>query len=93
VSVIQEDATLRIEITDNGIGISATDQNIIFEKFRQVSDVMAGKPKGSGLGLAISREIVQHYKGHLWVVSTPGLGSTFAFTLPLPRSKMAFLAA
>lgn len=93
VSVIQEDATLRIEITDNGIGISATDQNIIFEKFRQVSDAMAGKPKGSGLGLAISREIVQHYKGRLWVVSTPGLGSTFAFTLPLPRSKIDFLAA
>ena len=39
------------------------------------------------------REIVQHYKGKLWVVSTPGLGSTFAFTLPLPRSKLAFLAA
>lgn len=93
VSVIQEDTALRIEIADNGIGISATDQNIIFEKFRQVSDAMAGKPKGSGLGLAISREIVQHYKGRLWVVSTPGLGSTFAFTLPLPRSKMAFLAA
>ena len=93
VSVIQEDTALRIEITDNGIGISATDQTIIFEKFRQVSDAMAGKPKGSGLGLAISREIVQHCKGRLWVVSTPGLGSTFAFTLPLPRSKLAFLAA
>ncbi len=93
VSVIEEDTALRIEISDNGIGISAADQNIIFEKFRQVSDAMAGKPKGSGLGLAISREIVQHYKGRLWVVSTPGLGSTFAFTLPLPRSKLAFLAA
>ena len=93
VSVIAEESALRIEIADNGIGISATDQNIIFEKFRQVSDAAAGKPKGSGLGLAISREIVQHYKGRLWVVSTPGLGSTFSFTLPLPRNKLAFLAA
>jgi len=93
VSVIAEETALRIQIADNGIGISATDQNIIFEKFRQVSDAIAGKPKGSGLGLAISREIVQHYKGRLWVVSTPGLGSTFSFTLPLPRSKMAFLGA
>lgn len=93
VSVMAEESALRIEITDNGIGISATDQNIIFEKFRQVSDATAGKPKGSGLGLAISREIVQHYKGRLWVVSTPGLGSTFSFTLPLPRNKLAFLAA
>jgi len=93
VSVIAEETALRIQIADNGIGISATDQNIIFEKFRQVSDAIAGKPKGSGLGLAISREIVQHYKGRLWVVSTPGLGSTFSFTLPLPRSKMVFLGA
>jgi Na+/proline symporter/nitrogen-specific signal transduction histidine kinase len=93
VSVIVEEIALRIEIADNGIGISANDQSFIFEKFRQVSDTTSGKPKGSGLGLAISREIVQHYKGRLWVVSTPGIGSTFSFTLPLPRSKLAFLAA
>lgn len=93
IAVVEEKAALRVEITDNGIGISPADQGIIFEKFRQVSDSAAGKPKGSGLGLAISREIVQHYKGQLWVESTPGIGSTFAFTLPLPRSKMAFLAA
>jgi len=93
VSVIVEETALRIEIADNGIGISANDQSFIFEKFRQVSDTTSGKPKGSGLGLAISKEIVQHYKGRLWVVSTPGIGSTFSFTLPLPRSKLAFLAA
>jgi len=93
IALALEDTALRIEIIDNGIGISAADQNVIFEKFRQVSDAAAGKPKGSGLGLAISREIIQHYKGRLWVVSTPGVGSTFAFTLPLPRSKLAFLAA
>jgi len=93
ITVAQEDTALRIEIADNGIGISMSDQNVIFEKFRQVSDAIAGKPKGSGLGLAISREIVQHYQGRLWVESTPGVGSTFSFTLPLPRSKMAFLAA
>jgi len=93
ITVAEEDTALRIEIADNGIGISMSDQNVIFEKFRQVSDAVAGKPKGSGLGLAISREIIQHYQGRLWVESTPGVGSTFAFTLPLPRSKMAFLAA
>jgi signal transduction histidine kinase len=93
VAVVAEETALRIEIIDNGIGISMTDQDVIFEKFRQVSDAVAGKPKGSGLGLAISREIVQHYTGRLWVVSTPGIGSTFAFTLPLPRNKLSFLGA
>jgi hypothetical protein len=93
VTVAAEVSALRIAISDNGIGISPADQDIIFEKFRQVSDTAAGKPKGSGLGLAISREIVLHYQGRLWVESTPGLGSTFAFTLPLPQARMAFLAA
>jgi Na+/proline symporter/signal transduction histidine kinase len=93
VSVAEETAALRVAISDNGIGISPADQDIIFEKFRQVSDTAAGKPKGSGLGLAISREIVLHYKGRLWVDSTPGLGSTFSFTLPLPQSRLSFLAA
>ncbi|MFN9491108.1 MAG: ATP-binding protein [Betaproteobacteria bacterium] len=74
---------LRVDVTDNGIGISEADQAIIFEKFRQVSDPAGGKPKGSGLGLAISREIIQHHRGRLWVTSTPGQGSTFSFTLPL----------
>lgn len=93
VSVAQEPAALRISVSDNGIGISPADQAVIFEKFRQVSDATSGKPKGSGLGLAISREIVQHYKGRLWVDSLPGAGSTFSFTLPLPRGKLDFLAA
>jgi signal transduction histidine kinase len=93
IAVIEETTALRIAITDNGIGISPADQTVIFEKFRQVNDTPAGKPRGSGLGLAISREIVQHYQGRLWVESTLGLGSTFSFTLPLPRSKLAFLAA
>ena len=68
---------------DNGIGISDADQEIIFEKFRQVGDTLTQKPQGSGLGLAISRQIIQHFGGRLWVTSRPGAGSTFSFTLPL----------
>ncbi len=93
VTLIHEPTALRIEVSDNGIGISPADQTVIFEKFRQVSDIPAGKPKGSGLGLAISREIICHFGGRLWVESTLGAGSTFSFTLPLPHSRFAFLAA
>ena len=93
VTLIHEPTALRIEVSDNGIGISPADQTVIFEKFRQVSDIPAGKPKGSGLGLAISREIIRHFGGRLWVESTLGAGSTFSFTLPLPHSRLAFLAA
>ena len=93
VTLIHEPTALRIEVSDNGIGISPADQAVIFEKFRQVSDTPAGKPKGSGLGLAISREIIRHFGGRLWVESTLGAGSKFSFTLPLQHSRLAFLAA
>jgi signal transduction histidine kinase len=93
VALIAESAALRVEITDNGIGISAADQAMIFEKFRQVSDLSSGKPRGSGLGLAISREIIQHFGGRLWVESAPGRGAKFSFTLPLPYHGTRFLAA
>jgi Na+/proline symporter/signal transduction histidine kinase len=86
VSASRTATDLRVDIADNGIGIGETDQAVIFEKFRQVSDRAGGKPKGSGLGLAISREIIQHHRGRLWVTSTSGQGATFSFTLPLAQS-------
>jgi len=89
ISLVAEKSVLRIAVADNGIGISPADQAVIFEKFRQVSDSPAGKPRGSGLGLAISREIIRHFGGRLWVESTPGKGSTFFFTLPLQNEGAA----
>ncbi|MGZ8201970.1 MAG: ATP-binding protein [Burkholderiales bacterium] len=75
---------LRIDVTDNGSGISPADQQVIFERFRQGAEMQAHKPSGSGLGLAISKQIVEHFGGRLWVESVPGAGATFSFTLPLP---------
>ena len=75
--------TLRVDVADNGIGISADDQAVIFDKFRQAGDTLTQKPTGSGLGLAISRQIIEHLGGKLWVESQPGKGATFSFTLPL----------
>jgi len=76
---------LRVDVTDNGPGISAADREIIFEKFRQVGDTLTEKPQGTGLGLPISRQIIEHFGGRLWVESEPGRGSTFSFTLPIQR--------
>ncbi len=75
--------SLRVDVADNGIGISAADQKMIFEKFRQAGDTLTQKPQGSGLGLAISREIIQHFGGRLWVTSSRGAGSVFSFTIPV----------
>ena len=82
VSARRTGPLLRVDVTDNGPGISAADQELIFEKFRQTGDTLTQKPAGSGLGLAISRQIIEHFGGRLWVSSTSGAGATFSFTLP-----------
>jgi len=84
---------LQIDVRDNGIGISAADQELLFEKFRQVGDTVGRRRSGSGLGLAICRQIVDHFGGQLWVDSKPGAGSTFSFTLPRGSGQAARASA
>lgn len=76
---------LRISIKDNGVGISQTDQELIFKKFGQVKDGKRGRPQGSGLGLNITKSIIEKHGGKIWVNSKVGKGSTFYFTLPIPH--------
>ena len=83
VSVERAWSSLTVSVTDEGDGISEADQKLVFEKYKQVGDVITDKPQGTGLGLPISREIVEMHGGKIWVESTLGQGSTFAFTLPL----------
>jgi Na+/proline symporter/nitrogen-specific signal transduction histidine kinase len=72
-----------LKIKDNGKGISEKDQQIIFDRFTQISDAQLGKPKGSGLGLSISKTIIQNHKGKLEVESEVGEGAIFMIRLPL----------
>lgn len=76
------DEGLEVSVVDNGPGIRLEDQQLIFEKFRQVGDTLTAKPAGTGLGLPISRRIIEHFGGRLWVESVPGEGATFRFTVP-----------
>jgi signal transduction histidine kinase len=89
VRVTEDDGQLRVDVRDNGPGISARDQKVIFDKFRQGGRAMTGRPRGTGLGLHISGRIVEHFGGRLWVSSKLGHGATFSFTLPLKRSRLA----
>jgi Na+/proline symporter/nitrogen-specific signal transduction histidine kinase len=81
ISLREENGVLRVDVADNGPGIEARDQELIFEKFRQGGDA-AGQPPGSGLGLYICRRILEHLGGQIWVTSRLGEGSCFSFTLP-----------
>ena len=75
-----------VSVIDTGKGIPEGDHEKIFEKFKQSGSVIKGKQKGTGLGLPICKEIAKHHGGRIWVVSEPGKGSTFSFTLPLKFS-------
>ena len=77
---------LELKVTDTGVGISETDQLIIFERFRQGTsaegDTMKREHSGTGLGLSIVREICKMLEGEISVTSQLGVGSTFTVSLP-----------
>lgn len=87
VQAVQETDRVLVNIRDTGMGISADDQPRVFERFFRAREGVALKIEGSGLGLAITRAIVQKHGGHIWLVSKPGEGSSFYFTLPLEISE------
>jgi PAS domain S-box-containing protein len=75
-------AEVVFRVRDEGQGIPADQLERIFERFQQVDSSDSRKKGGTGLGLAICRKIIEQHNGRIWAESTPGCGSTFAFTLP-----------
>jgi two-component system sensor histidine kinase BarA len=76
------DEYLTFSVTDTGPGISEAEQQIIFEKFRQIDSSVTRDHAGTGLGLAITRELCALLGGSVTVRSVPGTGSTFTVRLP-----------
>jgi signal transduction histidine kinase len=79
------DGRVRVFVRDEGPGVPEGEQDRIFEKFYTAGQSGPAHMEGSestGLGLAIARSIVELHGGHIGVVSKPGSGSTFYFTLP-----------
>jgi PAS domain S-box-containing protein len=72
---------LVFQVSDRGIGMSPETVKHLFERFYRAED--KNGRGGTGLGLYITRQIVEAHRGHIWVESRPGEGSTFSFNLPL----------
>ena len=79
--------TLRISVSDTGIGISPEQQGRLFSSFQQAESSTARKFGGTGLGLAISKSIVEMMGGRIWVESELGKGATFSFTVQAGRGE------
>lgn len=73
---------VRINVKDNGVGISPDKHEAIFDRFYQVKNHNNIKPGGSGLGLAISKKIIEYHKGKIWVESDVTKGAKFCISLP-----------
>jgi len=85
VATRQEGDWVEIELTDNGVGISASDLPHIFDPF---FSRRADGQRGTGLGLSICRSIVEAFGGKIEVDSTPGQGSRITLRLPDPAARL-----
>lgn len=83
VQVRQEGETAVVCVADQGPGLSAAEQERIFERYFRAEAGRRDPSSGVGLGLYISRELVEYHGGTIWVESAPGAGATFCFRLPL----------
>lgn len=73
---------IRVEVSDDGIGIAPADRSKVFERFFRSDHPVVQETTGTGLGLSITKSLIEMHGGTLWVESEPGEGSTFVFTLP-----------
>ncbi len=89
VSVWRRGDEIGVTVSDGGPGVSALDQEHLFDRYYRADSARAQALGGSGLGLAIAREVAVSHGGRIWVESLPGGGSAFSLALPAWRTLVS----
>jgi len=87
LKALSDSEFVRLEVSDNGIGISEEDQVHLFSQFFRSEDPIVREEQGWGLGLNVSKHLVELMGGTIGVHSTHQVGSTFWFTLPIAEQE------
>jgi two-component system, OmpR family, phosphate regulon sensor histidine kinase PhoR len=89
ITCFEMDDRILVEVTDDGIGIAEQHLSRVFERFYRTDASRSRQIGGSGLGLAIVKHIIEAHHQTINVRSTEGIGTTFAFTLPIAKKKIS----
>ena len=83
IDIYNRENTVVISVKDNGIGIEEENQNVIFERYKQVSKLFTRENEGSGIGLSLTKSLVEMHGGKISVKSEYGKGCEFIIELPV----------
>lgn len=83
INIYNREDTIVISVKDNGIGIEEKNLNMIFERYKQVSELFTREKEGSGIGLALTKSLVEMHGGKIKVKSEYGKCSQFIIELPV----------
>jgi len=86
LAVENDDLRVTVHVIDQGVGIDAADQPLIFRRFAQLDGSLTKRAGGTGLGLSVARALVEQHGGEIQVSSRVGEGSRFSVELPLYAS-------
>ncbi len=83
---VKDNQEIIVSVIDTGKGLSAPEQECVFEKFSQAGKEISHK--GTGLSLPICKQIIELHGGRIWVESGPGMGCSFSFSLPAKTGRL-----